>query len=281
MFKVKLPIYKKLLHWITERHSIYMKRRDGSKYPWTKDPILRDFRFCNVYRELDTVTVWIRENWREPFDKDKDLWFAMVVARLLNQPDSLEAVGFPTPWAPKNFQRILKKREEQGLRVFNAAYIVSTNGVAMNKVQYIAERVLTPMWINRGFVRPGLGENCQALYEKLMRFDGMGSFMAAQVVADMKHTSVMSKANDIFTFVASGPGSRRGLNRMVGREVKSPWREHEWREVALEIGEKVNYDLPPWMDRIDMQDFQNCLCEFDKYMRATTGEGKPKQRYTP
>lgn len=281
MFKVKLPIYKKLLYWITERHSIYLKRKEGVEYPWTKDPILRDFRFCNVYRELDAVTVWIRENWREPFDEDKDLWFAMVVARLLNQPGSMEEVGFPIPWAPNNFKKKLHRYSAKDNRVFNAAYIVSTNGVAMDKIDYITDRVLTPMYSRKGFVRPGLGENCQALYEKLMVFDGMGSFMSAQVVADMKHTSVMAKANDLFTFVASGPGSRRGLNRMVGREINSPWKEHEWRGVVLEVGERVNSDIPPWMDKIDMQDFQNCLCEFDKYMRAANGEGKPKQRYTP
>ena len=27
------------------------------------------------------------------------------------------------------------------------------------------------------------------------------------------------------------------------------------------------------------QDLQNCLCEFDKWMRVRLGEGKPKRRF--
>ena len=52
--------------FIKERHDIYLKRKAGQPGPWTADPILAGGRFCNVFRELDTVTIWIEENIRKP-----------------------------------------------------------------------------------------------------------------------------------------------------------------------------------------------------------------------
>ena len=78
-----------LFAFVRERHQIYLRRKAGQTKPWTTDPILQQYRFCNVYRELDTVTKWIRDNWRRPHCDDPDLWFAMVVARLVNWPDTM------------------------------------------------------------------------------------------------------------------------------------------------------------------------------------------------
>src|SRR5215813_2551463 len=95
--QIKDPV-QRLFAFAQERYNIFLRRNAGEKPPWTKDPVLRDYRFCNVYREDDRVTIWIRENWREPHADDPDLWFAMAVARLVNWPDSLAALGYPVPW---------------------------------------------------------------------------------------------------------------------------------------------------------------------------------------
>ena len=54
-------------NYINERHQIYLRRENGLHPPWTEDKILKTYSFCNVFRELDTVTEWIRKNWREPY----------------------------------------------------------------------------------------------------------------------------------------------------------------------------------------------------------------------
>src|SRR6266404_755739 len=66
-----------LWHWITERHRIYLKRLAGDPPPWTQDETLQRYRFCNVFRELDNVTGWLRENWRDPYAANEHLWIAM------------------------------------------------------------------------------------------------------------------------------------------------------------------------------------------------------------
>jgi hypothetical protein len=49
-----------LWDWIQERHRIYLEKAAGAPPPWTTDEIMQTYRFCNVFRELDKVTVWVR-----------------------------------------------------------------------------------------------------------------------------------------------------------------------------------------------------------------------------
>jgi len=44
--------------------------------------------------------------------------------------------------------------------------------------------------------------------------------------------------------------------------------------------ELLQCNLPQLLtQRLEAIDYQNCLCEWDKYERALWGEGKPKQLY--
>jgi hypothetical protein len=277
--QIKDPV-KRLHAFAQERWCVQTRRMAGAAPPWTDDPVLRDYRFCCVYREDDRVTRWIANNWRAPNAKDPDLWFAMCVARLLNQPDTLLDLGYPVPWNRRTFLTKLKQRERAGQRIFNAAYIVSTNGISTNKVVYLADYVLDPLWQARQRLCPRPGDTLNSWYTLLGQFQGFGSFMTAQVIADLKYVQPLKSAADWWTFAASGPGSRRGLNYLLGRERKAKWTEEEWR---LELG-RLRAKLLPLFAKSEMpephaQDVQNMLCEYSKYHRAVTEDKMPKQRY--
>ena len=272
-----------LFSFIHERWQVQQRRAAGQPKPWTQNKILQQYRFTNVYREDDAVTKWIAANWRTPHSKDPDLWFALAVARLLNLPASLAAVGYPVPWHVEKFKRTLQRRRQQNENNFNAAYIVSTNGRAMDKVDYVADVVLAPLWQQRATVRSILSTSrtLQGVHAALLQFQGLGSFMSAQIIADLKYVAPLNKAIDWWQWAASGPGSRRGLNRVLGRPVDAPWREEEWlRQLQL-----LQLELNPLlravgMPRMHAQDVQGiACCEWDKYCRARLGEGRPKQRF--
>lgn len=271
---------KRIFAFAEERHKITLLKQNNAPRPWTKDPVLRDYRFCCVYRELDKVTLWITNNWRTPNADNPDLWFALCLARLLNQPDSLTDVGFPVPWNKRKFLTALKKRERAGERIFNAAYIVSTNGVATNKVEYLADHVLDPLWKARERLRPKAGDSLNGFHMLLGQMQGFGSFMTAQVIADVKYVPPLRDAGDWWTFAASGPGSRRGLNYVLGRDRNDKWTEDNWR---LELGRLREKLLPMFaaakMPKPHAQDIQNLLCEWSKYWKAVTTGKMPKQRY--
>lgn len=273
-----------LCAFINERENIRIKKELGvPRANWTSDPILAAYRFCNVRRNDDRVTRWIHRNWLQAghahwIKGDPDMWFAMVVARLFNLPETLDVITpFVLPFKPERMGKALQ-RQRAKRPIFNGAYIVSTNGRAMDKVDYVIDMILKPMWQQRKRLRPSASDTLDVYHTTLLQCQGLGSFMAAQVVADLKYTAPLDKAIDWYYWAASGPGSRRGLNRVLGRDVNASWTEKLWRESFDGLWHEV-YDELNWATPLTGQDLQNCLCEFDKYERAHLGEGRPKQLY--
>lgn len=268
-----------LFEFIRERHSIYVKKESGLPKPWTKDHILRSYRFCNVYRQLDTQTQWLNDCWGVKHGDDPDYWFACTVFRLVNWHETANQLGYPVPWKSKPFIGTMRTRMNVGLKVYSGAYIVSTHGVQEPKHIYIA-RQLDKMWDMRDKLRYKEGETLAEFHERLVGCDGLGNFLAAQVVADAKFFGKARKAKDWWYFVAPGPGSKRGLNRVFNRDKDKVWKDGEWLSNFRVLHEAINtlikkYDLP----RLSAQDLQNCLCEFDKYERVRLNEGRPRSTY--
>ena len=268
-----------LFYWIKERDQIRQKKEAGLPKPWSTDPIFQHYKFCNVRREDDRVTIWIKNHWRDPCRGHPNMWFAMVVARLFNWPDTLDLIGFPLgdyPGYKEIWRKWLKeKRDNFKAKIFTGAYLVSTNGVSMDKIDYILDRVLTPIW-ERGFA-PSYGDTLESYWNHLIQFDGLGSFMAGQVIADLKYIDpVLEKASDWWTWAPLGPGSKRGLNRYAGRDYRKPLKQSqgigELIAIQSEIKKYLNMDLP-------VHDVQNCMCEFDKYLRLEKGEGTVRSGY--
>jgi hypothetical protein len=267
--------------FILEREKIHKLRLAGAPPPWTKDPILQTYRFTNVHREDDRVTKFIHETWVKDADHP-DLWFALYVARVLNRPATLEVLGWPLPWTPNRAAAALFRlveRRASGAKTFTAAYVTTARGRQVEtKLDYYME-VFNELWGGRAFFRPTYNDTLASFASRLMTQPGIGGFMAAQVVADIKYYEPLRSAVDLSTFALSGPGSRRGLNWVVGyeREPRSKWKEAEWHSTLLELrGKLVNRG-----GELDAQNLQNCLCEISKYFKVKYAGGRAKQLFKP
>jgi hypothetical protein len=273
----------RIVSFALERHRIYLRRAAGEPWPWTQDKILQTYRFCNVYRELDTTTAWLRKNWFDPHHADPDAWFAAAVARHVNWVPTLKLLGYPVPWVPGRLSNLLgvmmAQKDEYGGTVYSGAYMIRSGGMpGVPRAVYLDRDVLTPLWNQRQQLCYRPYEPLADMHSRLTACYGLGSFMAAQIIADAKFCGAMLGAPDWWTFAAPGPGSQRGLNRVLGRAPKSPWKLDEW----IEENERLRWVLNQVMldygyPGVSGQDTQNCLCEFDKMERARLGEGRPKQ----
>lgn len=278
---MSLPAHQEAFwYFIRERESIRKKKEAGLPKPWTDDPVLQQYRFCNVFRELDTTTVWIRENWREPYSDHPKLWFAMCVARMFNLIPTLAAIGFPSPWDPKVLDIRLKARKKVGLKIFTSAYMLPGR-FGEDKAEGILHRILTPLHQEPPpfAAYDGKGYTLRAAWEELYNRDGFGGFLAYEVITDLRHTRYLRNAPDIMTWANAGPGAIRGLNRYRGFVPGVPLGQYKANELMRELLEMSKEQLPKDFPPLEMRDIEHCLCEYDKMYRAVNKDGKPKQRY--
>jgi len=225
-----------------------------------------------VRREHDKVTRWFATHWREPKHWYKPNFVAAIMlGRTINWPPTLEFLGFPDVWNKEEVYAKLEKLKAEGKKIYTGAYMVTQYGssspknvlVTTNGDEYFRKRVQVDE------------ESLENTWEILQTYPGMGPFMAAQVVADLKFTEVLREAKDWSSWASLGPGSTRGLNRLYDRSLNYGLSQAQGLEEMREVGEKLGLQYL----RDNMQDTQNCLCEFDKYMRVYSGQGTPRSRY--
>lgn len=258
------------LRFVNERENIRRKKERGDKRPWTSDPVLHEFSFCNVRRADDRVTQWIGDwvmNWRE-----KDRWFACAVARWFNEPSTLEKL--PIRWDPVAYKKILQKMDENKVKIFRAAYIITgvVAGPGQKKYRAVVDSVLDPL--SKATISPPSLLRFESAWRLLRLYPGQGSFMAGQIAFDW-HTFGITEFTDAKTWAPLGPGSIKGLNIVFKGDPDAKKMSQEQGVAWMcELFELVNEMLPSTGARLDLMDIQNCCCEFQKYVR-----GGSKMRY--
>jgi hypothetical protein len=279
------------IYWIKEREAIRISKEvNHDLWPWTDDLILRKYSFCNVRREDDRVTRWIKANIREPYADHPHLWWMCCAARQINWPTTLQALIDARAWPtvrrfrPEAVTEVIEAISKRGEKWHTGAYMIRAESdkrvpwFVWSKARYIAEIVLGRLWRDRQFLSLSFTESLQKAHAALMLYCGWGPFMAFQAIIDMAFTPILADAPDRNTWFASGPGTLRGLNRLHERPVKRPLSQkqalEELREVyPLLIKEsQVNFD---WLDS------GNVMCEVEKYLRVQNGEGRPRALYRP
>lgn len=250
--------------------------------PWTRDPVFQRTYFCNVHREDDKVTQYIRRDFLLPVLEDY-YEFAIAVARFINWPDTLAYICNIYRCMPDEICKVLDERQSQGLKVFGDAYIVSTCGRRMGKVAYMREMLLPA-------AHEGLGPASEAhrylratptlkgAYGLVSGIFGIQSFMAGQILADLKNTPdhPLQKAEDWWEWATPGPGSQRGMSWLFNGDPSQRFTQNDFLHNLRYFRKLMDF---PLLDSVCNQDLQNCLCEFDKYCRVKAGTGRSKRSY--
>jgi hypothetical protein len=265
-----------LLYWIRERYDIFLKRKTGVEKPWSQDEIFQRTYFCNVHRENDRVTRWIRDYYN-PQVGERFFEYNIVLSRFINWPGSLARIGYLQHHDPSALEHTLGELAKDG-KVWGGAYVITTHGMPMGKAHYLCHYVLEQ---THTLLDAFTGRHtCASMALLLQQIEGIGSFLAGQIVADLKNTPghELYTAPDKKTFVAHGPGSLRGLSWFINgtNGGVSPGQFYPFFQV---MGDWVRARWPKNVPEVDNQDLQNCLCEFDKYMRVLTNTGRSKRGY--
>ena len=283
-----------LLYFIWEREAIRIARENGHSEPWTEDHILVKYKFTNIHRSDDRVSSWIIDKLITPNLERPDLWFTLLIARLINWPPTLQALidkkvipCTPQEFDADMFEHTLERIKNDGKKVYSGAYMLYPTKMdpGGNKSKAVAKYIIGSAVenadnINLALWEEGIPPTIERFVTELSKCFGISTFMAGQVAADLTYApGHLDCAEDMFTYAPVGPGSSRGLNYLLGKPAFATWKQKEFNaELTLVFNEIIER-----LEIVDMtlHDVQNCLCEFSKYCRVKLGEGKPKTTYQP
>lgn len=243
-------------NYIRERQAIFDRRSAGLPAPWTQDPVLQAHHFCNNRREDDRVTKELRKAVTDTAMPWHALPAAYTLARMFNRystvSTALQLMARGANWVPA-----VKAMRERGELIFHVAYVVSTCGKSMDKVDYVDGVVNSVKLLD---IKTG---SLASVFQALRSVDGLGSFMAGQVVADLKNDPhyALHDAPDWFTWSCPGPGSKKGLEYIFDRAVTDKTYQFYMEMLQQALPEDIR------AMKLHAQDLQNTLCEFSKYWR--------------
>lgn len=286
--------YYILVDWITERENIRVKKEVlNESPPWTDDPLLAKWRWCNVNRCHDRETRWIFKNIVGAHAKSDSLWFNLAIARFINWSPTLHKLGYFETWNPDRFCEVISLLMRVGSKVYTGAYMIRAGtgeDAKKPKERYLCDRIFNPLWARRAEVKELV--TCEDWDKFFGSIFGMGPFMRNQIITDLKYTKYLAPystkcgtdfCSDWRTFCLAGPGTTRGLNRIHGFDLTHQWNQDRANLLMRNLRSRLENDLAPHVSEYlnDLNNVANCLCEFDKYMRLRNGEGEPRSTYRP
>lgn len=279
---------KEFFDFANERERIRIAKEAGEPRPWTKDKVLDTYAFCNIFREDDKVSVWFRENIREPMRDRDDIISTTVLFRLLNhiEAGSRIAESLLQGWDAD----LIRSAMDGCTPTSNAAYIIATPP-GMCKLEGILQIAESVRKAEIEFVI-GLRDDenrdgkviatAQEVHAWLMTIDYIGPFIAYEVTTDLYHTWVLEHA-DRRAWASLGPGSARGLEWCLGTGAKLNYTTKKWQTFMMELVRQLldaSDELWDWPDKPwDARTVEHSLCEFDKWRRGTVNGQRLKRRY--
>lgn len=297
MMKKRQEVYDLYWYFAYERQNIFWKKLNGEEAPWTNDPILQEFKFCNSYRVNDRVSQYLLKNviYNGKKYSDEDMLFRIILFKLFNKESTWELLlsNF-NDITLKNFDinkysEVLEQAISSGIKIYNDAYISCANkafGYDRKHDNHLA--LLNKMFnVDRMQNRIILCKTMEEAFNIIKSYPLIGDFMAYQLVTDINYSTVVLWQEDEFT--VAGPGSLRGIKKcfiekgtMSNEDIISYMYEHQEEEFK-----RLNLNFKRIGNRpLQLIDCQNIFCELDKYCRQAlpylkSNRTKIKKKYVP
>jgi len=290
-FEIGSSTIDNFLYWINERHQIYINRFEKKlPKPWSNDPIFQQWKFTNVFRQLDKGTIALHKALRHETNIPKVI-FNVWWYRLFNRQEHIENLGLLEIDEFEKLEFYMRGKTGYGGKIFTSAHM--TTGVLGEEKVETYLRAAKQANENCYKVAKVCAEtdSMEKVFEELLKYYMIGRFVAYEIVCDLRFTGVL-QPSDYLTWANIGPGAKRGLRRLglpdTRKEMSSLIKLYNIvRNKSMDHVQKhflSNRQMsslatiiiyPPF----ELREIEHSLCEFDKYERIRLGQGRPKQKY--
>lgn len=273
-----------LRYWVSERHAIYTRRLVGKPWPWTCDPILQNFRFTNISRVYDKLTVLLRRD-LDVISGDRKKVFAAILFRLFNRASTWELLRGHAlrRWSLRHAARTLKAAYDRGDAITSGVWMV---GSKRGEAAYLTQLKAADFAHGRAALIAG-HRSLERVYTELLTIPNVGPFVANEILMDLTYnTKLLRAAPDRETWVTLGPGSVRGIRRITTPKTAYTGFTQLKATLADEqhfsnIVSSLQSRPPRGAPALSVHDVEHVLCEFDKYCRVLLEGARLKNSYRP
>lgn len=283
-------------YFMQERMNMFWRKCEGESN-LTDDPILREYKFTNVYRACDRVSQYLIS---QVIYKDierytpEDTILRILIFKIFNKPSTWEYILKNygdvkyNNFNPKRLSDLLTK-QRQTEAIFNNAYIMTGASNRYQSLRFKHERWLQMVadeFLSDGVLNAVLrAKSLKEIFDLLSECSFIGGFLAYQYAIDFNYSPYLNYSEN--SFVKAGIGAKRGITKCF----KSYGPSYEdsilyIQDNISDLRKKYGYNQfqPLPSHEPTLIDLQNCFCETDKYLRAKmpeliVGNARIKQHY--
>lgn len=254
---------------------VWEQKTAGKEPPYTHDPILSQYRFCNIFRELDRQTIELH-TLLNPLRDDFPLWLLnMFYARLVARPETLRSAGLLSFDKKKNqelYARLVASpRPRFGVPYVFPVSVIQRSGTPTREL-FIANYL-------PGIMRD-IAQEIQT-WQKMSVYDGVEKilpifgynlrFLWTEVLIDVAYQ--FPEYIDLFKRFPIGPGSAPTFKRLRPGVDPSLFVQ-ELAEMCVTTS--LTYEGKQL--RLSAENWEGIGCEYRKYTNLCSGHGR-KRRY--
>ena len=273
------------------RQEVFFNKMKNVPPPWTSDPILNTYKFCNAYRVSDRVSQYLIKNviYDENRSKnEEEVLFRILLFKIFNKIETWKylenRIGDYITLSNFDFNiysKILEEAMDSGYAIYTSAYMSCAskefgydkkhqNHLALIQKMIVKDKVITPIVE---------AKSLEEVFSIILEYPLLGKFMAYQLATDINYSEIIDFDDNSFTI--AGPGAERGINKCF-----------------LDTGGKSYSDIIHWMTENQEQEFQrlglnfqslwgrplqaidcqNLFCETDKYCREAFPDLKSNRK---
>ncbi|RWM45552.1 nucleotide kinase domain-containing protein [Mesorhizobium sp.] len=291
-------VYDSYWSFAAERLSMFYRRLTDPLGPWTDDPILRAFRFTNAYRAADRVSQYLISEVQYRADRSqtpREVFFRTILFKIFNKIETWEALERahgPLTWDSVDLNKVdqtLTELHAKGRRIYSGAYIMPAPAFGKTRKHSNHIALLATMMTDRLPDRLRQAPDLKTVYESILRYPGLGRFLAFQYAIDLNYSSMLDFDED--NFVIAGPGALDGISKCFrntdGRSAEAiiHWVAENQTEEFAKRGLVFTGLFGRALQPIDCQ---NLFCEISKYsrvahpdVRGVADRTRIKQTYRP
>jgi hypothetical protein len=289
--QVRQEIFDTYWRFAAMRQEVFFNKLKNAPPPWTSDPILNTYKFCNAYRVSDRVSQYLIKNViydENRSKKEEEVLFRILLFKIFNKIETWEYLETKigdyinlSNFDLDVYSTILQEAMDLEYVIYTSAYMSCASKEFgydkkhQNHLALIDKMVVQDRVIN--FIVKA--KSLEEIFHIIESYPLLGKFMAYQLATDINYSEVINFDENSFTI--AGPGAERGINKcFIDTEGKSYadviyWmtenQENEFQRLGLNFQSL-------WGRPLQAIDCQNLFCETDKYCRAAFPDLKSNRK---